>query len=61
MPRAVERPTAGSASIARIFLSGNFSTRILTIVALIEVLPTPPLPATAIILGEFAIFYLRLL
>ena len=53
-PSAVERPTAGSASIARIRLSGKFSTNVRTMVAASEVLPTPPFPATAIIVA-FAI------
>ena len=50
IPNAVESPTAGSASIARIFLSGYLAARTFTITAAIEVFPTPPFPATAIIL-----------
>ena len=48
-PNAVDNPTAGSASIARIFLSGNADTNTFTIDAASEVLPTPPFPAIAII------------
>ena len=55
MPSAVESPTAGSASIARIFLSGYALTSSLTIVAEMDVFPTPPFPATAIIF-VFSIF-----
>lgn len=57
MPSAVESPTAGSASMASIFLSGYFSTRQRTIVAESEVFPTPPFPATAIIVALFSIHH----
>ena len=56
-PRATDNPTAGSASMARIFLSGNFSARSLTIQAQIDVFPTPPLPATVMILALFSIIF----
>ena len=51
-PSAVDSPTAGSASMARMRLSGYVSVSSRTKAAEMEVLPTPPLPATAMILGE---------
>ena len=48
-PSATDRPTAGSASMARIFLSGQFSTKSRTIDAQMDVFPTPPFPATVMI------------
>ena len=50
-PRAVDRPTAGSASMAKIRASGCVSVKSRTKAADSDVLPTPPLPATARILG----------
>ena len=49
MPSAVERPTAGSASMARILEPGRSSVSTRTMDAASEVLPTPPFPASAII------------
>ncbi len=46
-PKAVASPIAGSASIAKIFLSGYLSDNKRTVKAEIEVLPTPPLPQNA--------------
>ena len=54
-PSAVDRPTAGSASMARMRLPGKASTSSRTIAEHREVLPTPPLPATAMILA-FVLF-----
>ena len=45
---AVASPTAGSASIARIFASGYLCVSLRTIPAAREVFPTPPFPVTAI-------------
>lgn len=47
--------------MASIFLSGYFSVRHLTIVADNEVLPTPPLPATAIIVDLLISHHRKLL
>ena len=49
IPNAVERPTAGSASIARIRASGRLSISSRTNAAEIDVFPTPPFPARAMI------------
>ena len=54
-PSAVDRPTAGSASMARMRLPGKASTSSRTIAEHREVLPTPPFPATAMILA-FVLF-----